>query len=32
VLKTAEMVARQPKGADYQRAEIKPLLRHLGKI
>jgi hypothetical protein len=32
VMKTDEMGAPQAKGADYQKAEIEALLRHLGKI
>ncbi len=32
VMKTDEMAAPQAKGADYQKAEIDSLLKHLGKI
>ena len=32
VMKTDEMAAPQAKGADYQKAEIEALLKHLGKI
>jgi 4-hydroxy-tetrahydrodipicolinate synthase len=32
VMKTDEMAAPQAKGADYQKAEVEALLKHLGKI